>query len=84
MKITNWIFKKNRNIIKSNDNIVSGMDQPHSLRKALFLKVSAKDDISRKRALTLYRSISYNENDNMFDGKYKKDRMLYTMDEENR
>ena len=40
MRITNWIFGKNRNIIRSNDNIVRGKDQPHSLLRALFLKVS--------------------------------------------
>ena len=31
MRITNWKYKGNRNIIISNDNIVSGKDQPHSL-----------------------------------------------------
>ena len=31
MRITNWKYKGNRNIIISNDNIVSGRDQPHSL-----------------------------------------------------
>ena len=28
MRITNWKYKGNRNIIISNDNIVSGRDQP--------------------------------------------------------
>ena len=31
MRITNWKYKGNRNIILLNDNIVSGKDQPHSL-----------------------------------------------------
>ena len=48
MRITNWKYKGNRNIIISNDNIVSG-------------GCRYRDDISRKRALTLYRMISYNE-----------------------
>ena len=41
MRINNWKYKGNRNIIISNDNIVSGKDQPHSLLRALFLKVSS-------------------------------------------
>lgn len=41
MRITNWKFKENGDIINSNDNIVSGKDQPHSLLRALFLKVSS-------------------------------------------
>lgn len=36
MKITNWNFERNRTIINSNDNIVSGKDQPQSLLKSPF------------------------------------------------
>ena len=62
MRITNWKYKGNRNIIISNDNIVSGRDQPHfpSL-KALFLRMSISGRHFQERALTLYRMISYNE-----------------------
>lgn len=62
MRITNWKYKGNRNIIISNDNIVSGRDQPHSLLlKPFSWKCRPDIDILRKRALTLYRMISYNE-----------------------
>ena len=36
MKITNWYFERNRDIINSNDNIVSGKDQPHPFYKSPF------------------------------------------------